>query len=78
MMFLNGRMYVIGCVEITPLALSRLRELGVNPRRAPCGEFGMWGGHHDSFYLPEGESGEEFKHVVGNPSTPGRLSLRTE
>jgi hypothetical protein len=74
MMKLNGKMYVKGTLDITPAALARLAEMGVTPRKNPCSQ----GGDFDSFFLPEGEDGAEFSHMVGSPASAGKLSLVSE
>ncbi|MGB4467558.1 MAG: hypothetical protein WBI41_05845 [Azovibrio sp.] len=74
MMELNGRMYVKGTVNISPLALGRLSELGVKP---PKNHYPQ-GGEFGSFYLPEGQDGAEFRYQGGSPASAGRLSLVAE
>ena len=74
MMNLNGKVYVKGTIEISAKALARLAEMGVTP---PKNRFPQ-GGEFDSFYLPDGESGEEFIYRGGSPASAGRLSLVTE
>jgi hypothetical protein len=74
MMKLNGRIYVKGTLNISALALTRLAEIGV----APPKNFLPQGGGFDSFYLPFGQDGTEFRHQAGNPAQAGRLSLASE
>ena len=74
MMTLNGKKYVQGTLDISRAALARLAEMGVKP---PFNRYPQ-GGTFDSFYLPEGESGDEFYHDPGNPGCEGRLRLKSE
>jgi len=67
-------MYVRGTLDISAAALSRLKELGVSPARNHYPQ----GGSYEGFYLPEGESGAEFRHVGGNPACAGELMLVDE
>lgn len=70
MMKFGDRLYVKGYTEITPAAVERLKELGVELRRSPRG--------YDSFFLPEGVDGGEFLHRSGSPEFAGTLRLKSE
>lgn len=72
MLNINGKKYVKGYTTISPAALTRLEELGVELR------YSRSHGGYDSFFLPEGHDGEEFLHKPGNPSTMGSLYLKSE
>ena len=74
MLKMNGRMYVTGTVNISAAALVRLAEMGVKP---PYNRYPQ-GGEFDSFYLPPGRDGGEFRHSAGNPALAGRLKLAAE
>ena len=74
MLKINGRVYVGGTVNISALALVRLAEMGVVP---PVNRYPQ-GGEFDSFYLPQGQDGSEFRHSAGNPAVAGRLKLAAE
>ena len=74
MMELNGQMYVKGTVNVSAAALARLADLGVTP---PKNRYPQ-GGEFDSFFLPTGQDGAEFRHQAGSPASAGRLSLAAE
>ena len=59
MMKFGDRLYVKGYTEITPAAVERLKELGVELRRSPRG--------YDSFFLPEGVDGGGVPPQVWQP-----------
>ena len=70
MQTIKGRQYVIGTVAISAAALARLTEMGVTPPKA---REKYW--MYESFSLPEGEDGAEFKHRRGNVYDAGSLKL---
>jgi hypothetical protein len=71
MQTIKGRQYVVGTVAISAAALARLAEMGVTPPKARKEYYWMY----ESFFLPEGEDGAEFKHRRGNVYDAGSLKL---
>jgi hypothetical protein len=72
MLNINGKMYVKGYVKVSPAALARLRELGVELHSHRSHD------SYNSFFLPEGQDGGEFLHRPGCPRSPGELYLKSE
>jgi hypothetical protein len=72
MLILGNRAYIKGTLDITDAALSRLKELGIEP---PRNRFPQ-GGYFDSFWMTEGY--EEFAHKGGDPANAGSLCLKVE
>jgi len=74
MLKLNGSVRVRGTIDISEKALARLAEMGVKPPKNPYPQ----GGEYDSFYLPEGEDGAEFRQRRGLPMVAASLKLASE
>lgn len=74
MMDIKGKKYIKGTLNISAQALVELKKMGVKP---PKNHYPQ-GGEFDSFYLPAGETGEQFTNIPGKPGIPGHLKLASE